>query len=384
MKTNTILVLALSFAMMLIIGCEEAAKAPAVDPKRLDSVIPPKEKPPLPDATGGFVISIDSNPITADEVYEEARPVISQLAKDPNDANFATNTVRYIRLVLNRKIYDIKLYERAKEALPEGVDDETIDKIVEEEVQKFIARCGGNYSEVEKLLAKMGTNWNEFYKEQRRTILIQSFVSEELKNDKPIIHSEMLAYYNKLIKTDPNYSQKGEVSARLIDIQKYSLYDVNDPNGDLDLKAEKLAAEICEKIKNGEDFNELAKKYSRDYSAYDGGIWTFTPGSVLKEPYDILAKNLDDMKPGQVSEPIKIKQHLFILKLEKHNPTINKTFLEMQHEIEARIWFERRKKIVDEMEEKMMEQIDFEYPRQFLKYCLYKASKEFRPSLIEG
>lgn len=368
---KVIILLATVFGMMFFCGCEEAAKAPAVDPARLDSITPPKEMPPMPVPSGGLVLSVESTPVTADELIEPLMPRLVQLAKEGGYENFKNKARPVVANQLLQKVADIKLYQKAKAALPEGVTDETIDKIVEEEVQKFIARCGGNYAQVEKLLANMGTNWKEFYKEQRRAVLVQSFIAEELKDETPVTHSELLAYYDKI--KAGNYEQKSQLTFRVIDIVPYTLTDANDPNTTPEQRADKLAAELYGRIKNGEDFNELAKKYSQDYSAKDGGLWKpVTPGT-LAAPYDVIEKAAAAMQPGEVSSPIKTSGHIFIAKLEEKTQAMNKPFEQVQGEVEARMQLERRKKVVNDMMDKIIQQVDLTYADQFVEYCLEKA-----------
>jgi uncharacterized protein YifE (UPF0438 family) len=376
MKINKILISAVFLGMMFIIGCEEAAKAPAVDPKRLDSITPPKEMPNMPTPSGGLVLSIESQAVTSNEILEPIMPNLEYLAKADSFEKFKADARPAIANILLQKVADIKLYEKAKAALPEGVTDETIDKIVEEEVQKFIARCGGNYSDVEKLLTKMGTNWQEFYKEQRRAILVQSFISEELKDEKPITHSELLAYYNKI--KDGNYEQKAQLTFRVIEILPYKLYEPNDPNANIDEKAAKLAADICERLKKGEDFNELAKKYSHDYTAQSGGLWKPVAPGILAKPYDLIEKASVNMKDGDVSEPIITKDHVFIVKLVEKKEAINQPFEKVQSEVEARMELEKRKKTVNDMMDKIIAQVDLTYADQFVEYCLEKAYNDSR------
>jgi peptidyl-prolyl cis-trans isomerase SurA len=364
------------FGMMFFYGCEEAAKAPAVDPARLDSVTPPKEMPEMPMPSGGLVLSVESTAVTADELITPMMPRLSQIAAQMDYENFKMKARPVVANQLLQKVADIKLYQKARAALPEGVTDETIDKIVEEEVQKFIARCGGNYAEVEKILAKMGTTWKEFYKEQRRAVLIQSFISEELKDETPVTHSELRAYYDKI--KAGNYEQKAQIIFRVIDIVPYTLTDANDPNATPEQRADKLAAEICGKLQTGADFNELAKKYSQDYSAKDGGLWKPVAPGTLAAPYDVIEQAAANMKDGDVSSPIKTSGHIFIVKLVEKTGSISKSFEEVQGEVEARMQLERRKKIVNDMMDKIISQVDLTYADQFVEYCLEKAYNDCR------
>lgn len=383
MKTKTFLILLfVSFSLMLFCGCEAEKKKADVDEQRLAAINPPSEMTDMPVPSGGLVLSIESSAITADEIISPVQPNLQEIALQQDFERFKSAARPLVASILVQKVADIKLYEKAKAALPENIDQEIIDKIVEDEVQKFIARCGGNYSEVEKLLKKMGTNWQDFYKEQRRAILVQSFISEELKDDKPVTHSELLAYYNQI--KNQYYEQKGQMTFRVIDIETGKLYEPNDPNANLEQKAQQLALEICERIKKGEDFNELAKKYSHDYTAQNGGLWKpVTPGSLAK-PYDAIEKTVEDMNAGQVSEPVAAENHIFIVKLEEKTVAVSQSFENVQSEVEARMRFEKRKKTVDDMMNKIIEQVDLAYADQFVEYCLEKAYFDCRAKVFKN
>lgn len=65
--------------------------------------------------------------------------------------------------------------------------------------------------------------------------------------------------------------------------------------------------------RNGKNFAELAKKYSDDASAKDGGdIGTFKKGEMLPEFDNVLAK----LNPGEVSEVFATQSGLHIVQLE--------------------------------------------------------------------
>ncbi len=372
MKIKNFVVLSLAVAaLMWFYGCEAEKKKSDIDEKVLLAVKPSAEMSSMPRPSGGLVLSIESSAITAEEIIEPVRPQLEELAKKGDYDKFRTGAKSLLGGVLIQKIADIKLYEKAKASLPENVDQAVIDKIVEEEVQKFIARCGGDYATVEQMLKKMGTNWKDFYQQQRRAILVQSFVSQEVKIEKPITYSELLEYYNKI--KGENYVRNGRIEFRLIDLEIEKFADPNDSNAVAEQRATKFAAELSKRIKKGEDFAELAKKYSNDQTAQDGGLWKpVSPGS-LAPPYDAIEKAAENMSVGQVCEPVATPKHIFIVKLENKQAAICEPFEKVQGEVEERMMFEKRKKMVDDMMNKIIDQVDLSYADGFLEYCIEKA-----------
>lgn len=351
-------------------GCEEAKKHD-VSEARLKAVKPPATMPKMPAPAGGVTLSIESTAITADELIKPVKPQIDALAREYDYEIFNKKAKRLLVDVMLQKVADIKLYQKAKAALPENIDQGIIDKIVEQEVQRFIAHYGGNYATVEQMFKEMGTTWQDFYQQQRRAILVQAFLSEEMKDEKPITYSELLKYYESI--KGESYTKNAFIEFRLIDLETERFADANDPNIKGEQKAMELAGQIEQKIKNGEDFAELAKKYSNDESAKVGGLWKpVRPGSLV-EPYSVIEKTAEDMNAGGVSEPISASGHIFIVKLENKQAQICEPFEKVQMEVEARYLFERKRKLVDKTMKKIISQVDLTYADNFLEYCTEQA-----------
>ncbi len=92
------------------------------------------------------------------------------------------------------------------------------------------------------------------------------------------------------------------------------LIDFKDENGKIDEeKALKLAKEIRQRILNGEDFGELAKKYSKDKgSAAKGGDLGYFKRRMMVQEFDSVAFSL---KVGEISEPVKTRFGYHIIKV---------------------------------------------------------------------
>ena len=176
------------------------------------------------------------------------------------------------------------------------------------------------------------------------------------------------------------FSTEGLLEFRVIEIEIAKFADANSSNADAEQKAKTLAAVISEKIKKGDDFGELAKQYSHDPAAKNGGLWKpIRPGS-LAEPYDAIEKAAEKLDIGQASEPVEKDGHIFIVKLENRQESSSKTFEEVQGDVEARMMYERRKKRVDNMMDKIMSQVDLSYAEGFLEYCTQKAWRDWQMS----
>jgi peptidyl-prolyl cis-trans isomerase D len=101
---------------------------------------------------------------------------------------------------------------------------------------------------------------------------------------------------------------------------------------------EKTAREVLAKIKAGADFGEMAKKYSEDSSASNGGqIGWIVRGQTVKEFEDAAFS----MKPGQVSDLIKTTYGFHIIEVLDKQTAHLQTFDEVKDQIRDQLMKER-------------------------------------------
>jgi peptidyl-prolyl cis-trans isomerase SurA len=96
-------------------------------------------------------------------------------------------------------------------------------------------------------------------------------------------------------------------------------------------KTSDRATAIYNELKDGKNFQELAKKYSEDPSSKEGGdLGTFKKGEMLPE----FEKILSDLKPGEISEPFTTPSGIHIVKLLERYHGELKPYEEVKGEIE--------------------------------------------------
>lgn len=111
-------------------------------------------------------------------------------------------------------------------------------------------------------------------------------------------------------------------------------------------EAQERASEIYEGVKNGEDFAELAQKYSDDKgSGRNGGVlrW-FSTGQMVPE-FEQAAFELNEA--GEVSEPVKTAYGWHIIKLIDKKPI--PSFEEMKSDLAQRIKRDQRSRVGQEV-----------------------------------
>lgn len=121
---------------------------------------------------------------------------------------------------------------------------------------------------------------------------------------------------------------------------------VEKPGDSLAEKPEDRIQDIYKKLKQGEDFEALAKQFSDDAnSAPSGGkLAPFSGGQINSSEFEGAAFGLNEI--GEVSEPFKTQYGWHIVKLYGKKPIAS--FEDMKPELEQKVKRDERSKLIDE------------------------------------
>lgn len=374
-------------AALLVYGCEGSGKPKFTEEELVSIPLAPREG--LPGVSGGFALSVGGETITSDEIITEALLEHFKPFAQKNDLEQFKKLVRpEIDQLLTTRISNILLYQEARRKAGGGEDlEDALEKATESEMRRFIAGFDGDYARAEQVLKRMGMDWRSFREYQKKMILSQDYIRQQLPENKPISYNELVSRYNEMKGELVNYSDgtkeelfviPATITLRLIDIQIPKL-EITDPNIDRAKYARELADELVERLRKGEDFSELAKQYSHGHRAFYGGLWQPVQPSSLAQPYDVLAAEADKIEPGQLAGPIKAGDHIFIMELIAKNAKSFQPLEDVQKEVEAKIIFDRQKEAADEFTDNLMRQMTFTERDRFTDFCLeriYRLSRQ--------
>ncbi len=354
-----------SFCLLFLAGsCSRKAK---ITDEQL-ALIPYAQRDGLPAPSGGFVLGINGETVSSEEVVAPLVSKFVPLAKRVGFEQFALQARGTVEQVVVGRISNIVLYQRARSELGDNIDD-VLERAVEAEVQKFVIGFGGDLSRAEESLEQMGMNWAEFSDYQKKMIISQSYIQEQMPENKPITYSNLVEYYDEI--KGKAFTKQESIEFRLIDIQPDKIISA-DPNADRGQVAAALVADIVSQIRGGKDFGELAKSHSHGHRAALGGLWKPVKPESLAEPYDILAAQASKMQAGDVAEPIVAGDHVFIMKLESKEASEVEPFEKVQKQVEAEYIFQRRKRVVDEISNELVRQAAGAEREAFVDFCIWQ------------
>ena len=117
------------------------------------------------------------------------------------------------------------------------------------------------------------------------------------------------------------------------------------------------ALSLLKRLKNGEDFAALAKKYSQDPAASKGGDLGYSTRGQMVKPFEELAFSL---KKGQIGGPVKTQFGWHIIRVDDIKDTTVKTFSEVRNQIVTTIKNDISKEIAHERALTLMDQMPYD------------------------
>jgi parvulin-like peptidyl-prolyl isomerase len=365
----------LSVLMLLLIGgCNDGSNPTGAELERQALA----RKIRLVEASGGFVLMVGGETVTSDEII--ASPVelggtfvlpieyFKPIAQASELEQFKERTRGQLKAILTSKISNILLYQQAKRQMGENIE-QALDKEAEKALREFVVAFGGDQIKADEALKQSGMDWESFKEYQKRLILTQWYLGSKLSNNRPITYRELMDCYNEM--KDEYFAKTATIQFRLIDIQPARLQAAN-PNTNRHQLAEKLALELTNRIRSGEDFGELAKQYSHGPMREFGGLWKpVSPGS-LAAPYDKLAAEAENIGSSQITRIIITAEHVFIMKLEEKKIAGYEPFEKVQRQVRNKIILDRRNEAVDRVNAALLQQVELSKMDEFIDFCLEK------------
>jgi peptidyl-prolyl cis-trans isomerase SurA len=235
----------------------------------------------------GVAAVVNEDIVTVSEVEERAAIEISRLRAENLASAERMEAAR--RHALDELIADRLLFAEQQKAHIE-VSEQEIDLAIED------IRRQNNLDEVafENALAAQGKSMEAFRAKMRRDLgamkLIRRNAHSKIKLTEKDIEAEY-AQQSKLQEADV------EVHARHIVVQV-----PNDAGPQAEEEARNKALALARRARSGEDFAELAKKYSEGGSKESGGDVGFLRRGDMVEAFEQVAFNL---APGKISDPVR-------------------------------------------------------------------------------
>ncbi len=208
------------------------------------------------------------------------------------------------------------------------------DSVVKRE-EKKIREAFGSKENFESGLKRANLTYETFKRELRNDLLMQKLYDKEIRSD--LSEDDLKKYYKE---NRYKFKRPEKIKVRII----YVRNDPTDPKGRE--KALKRAEEALKKIKEGEDFADIASKYSNAMSRIKGGDMGFVHKGMLDEPIEKAAFTL---KKGEVSEVVETPKGFYIVKLEDISPAVQLSFDEVKDRLKKELKAKNEKRNLEQI-----------------------------------
>lgn len=248
-----------------------------------------------------IIARVNNDIVTGSELERQKKQLRNELAQQYSGAELDRQYEEREKDLLRDLIDQSLLVQRAKDM---GLTAET-------DVVKRLDRIRQDFKlatleDLEKEVQRQGIPFEDFKNNIRNGILTQMVISREVGQRIMITREEVSQYYEQHKK---EMEQPEQVHLREILISTEGKEESQIP------ELETKAREVLALVKKGDDFQELARKYSDGPTAKEGGdIGRFERGRMSQE----LAEVVFRLKTGEVSDVIRTRHGFLILKVEEH------------------------------------------------------------------
>jgi len=246
--------------------------------------------------------------------------------------------------------------DRQKSALRDLIDQSLLEQrgkdlslSVETDVVKQLdqIRIGNNLKdmeELEKAVSSQGLNWEDFKNNIRNKILTQQVISREVGSHITIGHDEALKVYNE---HKSEFVKPEEVALRAFEVSTEGKTEAEIP------ELKKKAESYLQRIKDGEDFSVLAKRFSDGKTAQQGGyLGEYKRGELAKE----LEDKVFTMKKNEMTGVIETKTGFLILQVLEHYTEGVQPYEKVENDIMEHLYGQRMEPALREYLKTLREQ----------------------------
>jgi len=270
----------------------------------------------IADTISGIAALVNDEPITTYDVEKEREAV----EKGLDDKSFldaqGKAQVRQVALdsLINKKLIEQKIRE-----LDIKVTDEEVRQAIED-----VKRTNNISQErLKEALEARGITFDEYKAQIKDQLERLRLISMEVRSKIQISEKEMREFYD----AHPDRFRVDEAFRARQIFLPLSPKATEEERRNANATAEKILAEL----RKGADFAALARKYSKDPSAPEGGDLGFLKkGELIPEFEETLAT----LKPGETSGLIRTPAGIHILKLEELRPGKSVSFETAKPEVE--------------------------------------------------
>ena len=244
----------------------------------------------------GLAAEVENTIITFEELRREMAPLIPRIRESSRSRAEFTRRMKELYFEVLQNLIDrvliVEEFQDKEFNIPQTYVENEFDRILIEDFENDRARFL-------EYLESQGKNVREFRGELRERIVVSVMRGQKRKSQSQISPERIEQFYNE---NKINFYEEEAVKLRII-----MLRPLADENPD---QMRQTLERIYEDLEAGENFEEVARKYSQDSRRERGGDWGWIQRPDLKDELSAVAFNLEK---DEYSDPVELGDQIFIL-----------------------------------------------------------------------
>jgi len=323
------------------------------------------------------VVQVNRRFITIDDILRPLAAKLSKLPKGISEQTFRDQAARLIAQEITGQITRVLVVEEAEKRL---VDDQkkAIDQEIKQAQSDMLAAAGGSVTQLRQQLQREGLTLEQAMDDYRRDATFKLYLRHRFMPAIPVTRKMLWDYY---CQNSQQFSTGHKVQMQII--AEPFIEFLADP------AAQPSAAELAgaktqarreiesakARLDAGDDFAEVAKKYSRDIKAQAGGLWPMMEAGSFKETE--VEKAALQLPSGGVSAPVETAHGWYIVKAVQVIPGRVVPFEEAQDQIAEILRTRMYNELTDKYFQDLLEKSHVVRSPQFNELALDRAADRF-------
>ncbi len=266
------------------------------------------------------VITMSDYQKAEEQLREEVAHDCQGCAQDKLMAEFKEQQKDLLRGLIDQSL----MVQRAKD-MGISVESDVIKRLDDVRKQNGLA----SLEDLEKAVESSGLAWEDYKTTIRNGLLTQEVVRREVGSHINISNDEVKQYYDA-------HPQEFTRPEQVVLSEIFLSTDGKSPEEIASVQ--RKADDLRNRVMKGDDFNEIAKRYSEGSTAKDGGdLGTFKKGELAPQLEAVVFK----MEKGQITDVIQTKTGFEVLKVENHYQAGLQPVDKVENEIMNRLYMQK-------------------------------------------
>ena len=298
-----------------------------------------------PRIVAASLVKVNDRFFSMDEIVSAAGPQLAKLPSGLPPALLRQRIGEIIATTIRDQIGQTLVLEEVNKRMTDELK-ERIESRVQGRLKEMIAGAGGSKKLLEQKLRAEGTTPERALEAYRDGLKVQSYLQDKFAPAIAVDRRMLWEHYRSHLE---EFTTPKKVAMQIIAAPVNALL----PAGTGDVTAGELAAakarakehstKAAAALKQGKDFGEVAKTFSKGIKASGEGVWPLMPAGSFRNTE--VERAAFALKEGQVSGIVETEEGFFIVKAKRVIPEKVASFEEAQAGIEERLRTEQYNKL---------------------------------------